>query len=202
MPRDTKGHRRDARREATRRRLYEAALTVFRRDGVGAARIEDIVVAAGVARGSFYFHFPTKEDVLAELLAGSVERVAEAVRALPEDAPVGVILSAVATAIAAQWQDDARIFPDVATVALRFSGGMPHGSVDPLRQLVRERLAVASARGELTPLAPPEVLADLFLVTQFAVALAWSGQPQGTLSAALDGASVLFLHGAGPQKLP
>ena len=52
----------------TRDRLFEAALAEFRRVGVAAAEIERIVRAAGVARGTFYLHFPTKDHVLIELL--------------------------------------------------------------------------------------------------------------------------------------
>ena len=55
-------------RLATRDRVFEAALAEFRRIGVAAAQIEDIVKAAGVARGTFYLHFPTKDHVLMELL--------------------------------------------------------------------------------------------------------------------------------------
>jgi AcrR family transcriptional regulator len=52
----------------TRDRVFEAALDEFRRAGVAAAQIEHIVKAAGVARGTFYLHFPTKDDVLIELM--------------------------------------------------------------------------------------------------------------------------------------
>src|SRR5205085_7825923 len=58
--------KRDLQREETRHKLYEAALEVFRRDGVAAARIDDITRAVGTSRGTFYFHFPTKEHVLVE----------------------------------------------------------------------------------------------------------------------------------------
>jgi TetR/AcrR family transcriptional regulator, repressor for uid operon len=52
----------------TRDRIFSAALAEFRRVGVATAEIEDIVRAAGVARGTFYLHFPTKDHVLMELL--------------------------------------------------------------------------------------------------------------------------------------
>src|SRR5690348_9883326 len=59
---------RDRQRVETRRRVRDCAVQVFRRDGLAAARIDDIVKAARVSRGTFYFHFPTKEDVIVELL--------------------------------------------------------------------------------------------------------------------------------------
>ena len=58
---------RDAQRRQTRQRVYAAALAEFKRTGMAATDVGDIAAAAGVARGTFYFHFPTKEHVLAEL---------------------------------------------------------------------------------------------------------------------------------------
>lgn len=58
---------RDAQRVATRERLFAAATTEFKRAGVGPADVGAIVATAGVAHGTFFFHFPTKEHVLAEL---------------------------------------------------------------------------------------------------------------------------------------
>src|SRR6185436_2541671 len=60
----------------TRGRVFEAATAEFRRVGVASAQIEDIVRAAGVARGTFYLHFPTKDHVLLEILRRKQEAVA------------------------------------------------------------------------------------------------------------------------------
>lgn len=72
---------REAQRLATRERLFEAAIPEFKRAGVGAADVGAIVRSAGVAHGTFFFHFPTKEHALAELghreeirLAAELER--------------------------------------------------------------------------------------------------------------------------------
>lgn len=51
----------------TRERILGAAITEFRRSGMAKAEVGAIVTAAGVAHGTFYFHFPTKEHVLLEL---------------------------------------------------------------------------------------------------------------------------------------
>jgi AcrR family transcriptional regulator len=59
--------RRARQRADTREKLFEAALDEFRSCGVAAAQIDRIAKAAGVVRGTFYFHFPTKDDVLIEL---------------------------------------------------------------------------------------------------------------------------------------
>jgi AcrR family transcriptional regulator len=55
---------RQRRAQATRQRLYEAALAEYARVGVTDARVEDIVAAADVSWGTFFHYFPAKEDVL------------------------------------------------------------------------------------------------------------------------------------------
>ncbi|MBN9622078.1 MAG: helix-turn-helix transcriptional regulator [Actinobacteria bacterium] len=47
----------------TRTALVEAARTVFERDGYLEARITDITKEAGVAAGSFYTYFDSKEEI-------------------------------------------------------------------------------------------------------------------------------------------
>lgn len=44
--------------------LYVAAVTLFRQRGFDETRVEEITRAAGVAKGTFFNYFPTKEDVL------------------------------------------------------------------------------------------------------------------------------------------
>jgi AcrR family transcriptional regulator len=65
---------RPRRADAARNRqsLVAAARRVFERDGFVTARITDIADEAGLAHGSFYSHFQSKEDALAAVL-GEVE---------------------------------------------------------------------------------------------------------------------------------
>lgn len=49
--------------EKTRERIYEAGKNLFSKYGYDAVSIDDIVKAAGVARGSFYVYFLSKEDL-------------------------------------------------------------------------------------------------------------------------------------------
>lgn len=58
---------REVRRLQTRQRILGAAIAEFKRSGMANADMSAIVAAAGVAHGTFYFHFPSKEHVLLEL---------------------------------------------------------------------------------------------------------------------------------------
>lgn len=52
------------RREKTRQRLIESAFAVFAEKGPNGAQIDDFIVAAGVARGTFYNYFRTTIELL------------------------------------------------------------------------------------------------------------------------------------------
>lgn len=54
--------------EETKRKLLNAALRVFARDGFERSRLEDIAAEAGHTRGAFYANFATKEDLFIALL--------------------------------------------------------------------------------------------------------------------------------------
>src|SRR5688572_23590718 len=68
---------REAKRLQTRERLMGAAIAEFKRSGIADADVGAIVTAAGVAHGTFFFHFPTKQHVLLELERREEERIAK-----------------------------------------------------------------------------------------------------------------------------
>jgi AcrR family transcriptional regulator len=53
-----------------REALVQAARVEFVRAGVRGARIEDITAACHLSKGAFYLHFPSKEALFGELVAG------------------------------------------------------------------------------------------------------------------------------------
>jgi AcrR family transcriptional regulator len=67
---------REARRLQTRERILGAAIVEFGRAGMSGADVHAIVAAAGVAHGTFFFHFPSKEHVLLELESREEARMA------------------------------------------------------------------------------------------------------------------------------
>jgi AcrR family transcriptional regulator len=70
--------RQQARTDATRGKLLDAAESIFARDGFEAARLEDIAAQAGYTRGAFYANFQGKEDIFFALLERWVgTRIAE-----------------------------------------------------------------------------------------------------------------------------
>lgn len=50
-------------RGEARTRLLDAAMKVIREQGYAASTVDDICAAAGVTKGAFFHHFPSKEDL-------------------------------------------------------------------------------------------------------------------------------------------
>lgn len=74
--------------------ILAAAMQVFQKRGVDETRVEDILVAANIARRTFYKYFDSKEDVLAalyEVTTGELVRSIEDARAQEPDSPLAGI---------------------------------------------------------------------------------------------------------------
>jgi len=67
------------RREKTRIKLLETALTVFNTKGPDLAVTEDFITAAGVSRGTFYNHFKTASDLLLALSSDMSDEVLQVI---------------------------------------------------------------------------------------------------------------------------
>lgn len=71
----------------TRRRLLDAAATVFARRGYHAARVDDIVKLAKTSHGTFYLYFENKEALFAALAGEVTEQMQDLLDELPAFGP-------------------------------------------------------------------------------------------------------------------
>jgi AcrR family transcriptional regulator len=76
---------RSAKRETRRQELIDAAVAVFSAKGVSAVSVDDIVRAAGVAKGTFYLYFATKDDAVNAVATWMVDGVADRIEAAATD---------------------------------------------------------------------------------------------------------------------
>ncbi len=95
--------------ETRRRELIAAARTVFEKKGVAAATVSDIVKTAGVAQGTFYLYFETKNDVINALAEEIADEMVAAVERSVDDVEAGAVakLLALRDAILAVTSDKA-----------------------------------------------------------------------------------------------
>ena len=172
---------REARRLETRARLFDAALAEISQRGLAAADVSAIAAAAGVVRGTFYFHFPTKEHVLVELERNEETKiVAELGEASGELATM--LSQLVHHALEAESRLGTAIFRDM--LGLHFSSTRPvedQLAQHPLAEFLVSAISRAQAAGQVSTETDPAELGTFFLTGLFAL-LATGANEAGLLN--------------------
>jgi AcrR family transcriptional regulator len=89
---------------AARRRLLDTATRLFYADGIRGVGIDRIIAEAGVAKATFYNHFPSKDDLVLAYIEEQDQLGREATSALPEQPPrkmIAAILGRISEAVVA-----------------------------------------------------------------------------------------------------
>jgi AcrR family transcriptional regulator len=114
-----------------RQQLLEAATWVFARKGYRRAGVSDIIARAGVARGTFYLYFDSKERVFLAIVEDFHGRITRAISATDQAPPVNLNGAAagphdVLRASFRRWLEFFTANRDAATVILKEAS-----SIDP-----------------------------------------------------------------------
>ncbi len=203
---------RDAQRQQTRQKVYAAALAEFKRTGMAAADVGDIAAAAGVARGTFYFHFPTKEHVLAELErheeARLVGQLSKFLAELETRAAPGFLPAALGEVVRLLTAMERRVGKTLfrEMLGLHFSSRRPEvlpGSDQwteyPVMTVVVEVVERARERGEVHPDAGALPTAQLFMIGLYAMLIASHEYPKAARAEILDNFMATVLRGVTPR---
>lgn len=189
--------RREIQRRETRERLYEAALAEFRSAGYQEAQIDPIAAAAGVARGTFYFHFPTKEHVLLEFQRRVEGSIVERLRRLPDCAPsIQAYLDGTIDAmLAAQSEASQDLQRHILAMYVRQPLRVVPAAL-PLLTAMSDFFADAAERGEVRSDLEPEEVVGLFLGSLFGILA--SGSAEEEKRPALSKLTEIFVRGIKP----
>jgi AcrR family transcriptional regulator len=162
---------RETKRLQTRERLMGAAIAEFKRSGLAAADVGAIVTAAGVAHGTFFFHFPTKEHVLLELERREEERIAKRLsRYVDSERDLASLLQeAVRLVVGLERRLGAALFKDF--LALHFSQTRPsdESKEHPVIVTVAREIEHAQQSGQVDLDVNPMNSAVFFLLGLYAL---------------------------------
>jgi AcrR family transcriptional regulator len=138
MPSERLAAKPEAKSERTRRRILDAAARVLRQKGFAGTRLADIARAADMQAGSLYYHFGSREELVAEVMRTGVANAFEAVQRrlaeLPAEAGAGARLRA-AMETHLQFLVEQS---DYASATIKLIGQVPREMQD--RQIANERV--------------------------------------------------------------
>ena len=139
---------RQARSEATRRKIISAAVEVFNEIGYPAAGLGDIIERAEMTKGALYYHFDSKESLATAIIEEGSVRLADAFRSVStSSAPalegiihgVFVVADLMATdQIARSGTQLLRAFGEFNEVAARTYSGWTTEMTERTRQAIDE----------------------------------------------------------------
>ena len=134
-------------KEQRRNDLLKAARDVFAKKGYHEARVEDIVAAAKVAKGTFYLYFPDKRSVFVELVDHLFSRISASILHVDVDGDVRGQIKHNIRAIIAVLLDD----PMVTQILLSYTAVPDQKFLQKIRSFyegVTRMLALALRNGQ------------------------------------------------------
>lgn len=163
---------RQARSEATRQKILDAAVALFIEVGFAATGLGDIIERAELTKGALYYHFDSKESLASGVIAEASDAVFEATRGTIESASPAleklIHLSFVVGGLVANDQGVragvqlARALHEFNTTAF----GAYSAAQALLTTLAREACEEGDTRDELPPDAVAETLLATYLGTE------------------------------------
>jgi TetR/AcrR family transcriptional regulator, fatty acid metabolism regulator protein len=171
-------------RNDKRERILLAAERIFARHGFFAARVSEIAKEAGVADGTIYLYFKSKDDLLISLFEQRMTQVNEALRkAIAGVAPKEQLRAFIRAYL--QLVHDEPGAAEVLTIELRQSSKFMKEYENPqfadFLRLLGGIIAAAQDKGELASSIPAHVAARMIFGVLDELALAWvlTKQPVG-----------------------
>ena len=182
------GTRHDRRRLASRTRILEAALELFRSQGIEGTTIEQICQRADVANRTFFNHFPSRRDMVRALANERVHNL-HVVLAERADEPSRDRLVRFFDDIASHLASSGPAYREVIGTMLAEAGtGADRSSevYSTFLELVKDGVAA----GEITDRHPPETLADVIVGSLVGGLVNWSADETYAIHTGLHGVAV------------
>lgn len=173
-----------------RERILVAAERIFARHGFFAARVSEIAKEAGVADGTIYLYFKSKDDLLISLFENRMRQVNEDLRkAIADLAPAAQLRAFIHTYL--QLVSDEPTVAEVLTIELRQSSKFMKEYDNPqfadFLRMLGGVIADGQARGAFDASIPSHIAARMIFGMLDELALAWVLAKQPAISGPAPG---------------
>lgn len=187
------------RRIETRRKIIQAAKTIFNEQGFDATSVDQIVTLANVSKGTFYQYYETKVDVLADVTRDErSDKSRQALETVANGSPALPVLEQYVHALCLWFESHEKIAE--ALVLASFKSDFDDASREPQRYtriFLFELMKLAQQQGALRKDIPAAELAKVLGGSLVASVLGWCRQPRpNALVESMQYTLKIFLEGA------
>jgi len=176
--------RREHKKEATKRKILEVSLALFQKIGFGRTTMRDIARKSGIALGTTYNYFPTKEHLALYFFERALDQVMERYRAQePPNAPLEEKLFLLLELELEQIEPYEEFLHLLVTHAVVPTSRLQPYSVDSQRLKMRyldfvgKILEESREKGDLPALGFDSMLLSAFWVFHLGIMMYWLNDP-------------------------
>jgi AcrR family transcriptional regulator len=194
---------REEKRTATREQIISTAIELFTERGYEATTIDDITKAARVAKGTFYYHFECKEELV--LAFGQNAMLKNATRIQANLAKGQAPLTALRDFLdsAAEWLTQN---PTLANICFHYAVNHYQQSKkrhEPsFRRVIEGFLVAGQEKGQIRNDSSVQELAQMFSVLYLYSVMSWLEMPETSIKNKLHRCLNIFLEGALSKPIP
>jgi TetR/AcrR family transcriptional regulator, cholesterol catabolism regulator len=189
----------------TRQRILDAAAHVLSRQGYAGTRLTDVAEVAGLQAPAIYYYFPSREDLIEEVMWSGIAHMAEHVQTQLDALPAGVsALDRIEVAVESHLRYQLAI-SDYTTAAIRNAGQIPEKirlryatEANKYGDVWRRLIQDAQDQGELRPELEPRA-ARMLVLGALNWAAEWWNPRRGSLEQVIRTARSLVRAGLGTE---
>ncbi len=193
---------RQQQKDATAQRLFEVAMNLFVTKGYEATTVEAITAAAGVAKGTFFVHFPSKQAIVAHFGRMQMARIAEALagNVALEQLPFREQIRSIFHTLGAGVESQRELVQLVAIELFRTNSVRQEETtnISALDALLLPYVQAAQEHGQLRNDYGADVLAGMIRNVYLMTVLEWLGQEHESFIVLADRSLGLILEGIEP----
>jgi TetR/AcrR family transcriptional regulator, cholesterol catabolism regulator len=190
----------------TRERILDAAAHVLSRKGYAGTRLSDVADQAEIQAPAIYYYFPSREDLIEEVMWTGIARMREHMTRVLAAMPSGVdALDRIDAAVEAHLRYCLEI-SDYTTASIRNAGQVPENITirytaeasqygDIWRKLLQDAENAGLLRADLDPMA-----ARMMVLGALNWAAEWWNPRRGSLDTVVRTAQSLVRHGLADQQ--
>ncbi len=189
----------------TRQRILDAAAQVLSRQGYAGTRLTDVAEVAEIQPPAIYYYFPSREDLIEEVMWSGIAHMADHVQAQLDALPLeAAAMDRIEAAVESHLRYQLEI-SDYTTAAIRNAGQIPehirlryNAEASRYGDIWRKLIQDAKDDGELRPELEPRA-ARMLVLGALNWAAEWWNPRRGSLEQVIRTAKIIVRNGLGSE---